>query len=115
MSEKTIFIIIYISSVFLSSVSQVVLKISAKKHYPTRIKEYINPYVIIAYSIFLSCTFITIYSLKVVPLTFAPILEASGYIFITLLSYFILKEKISRRKLIGILLIIIGILIYVLF
>lgn len=45
-------------------------------------KEYLNPLVIIAYILFFGTTFISMYALKVVPLSMAPILEASGYIFL---------------------------------
>ena len=38
----------------------------------------------------------------------ASILEASGYIYVMLLSWWFLKEKITRRRLIGNLLIIVG-------
>ena len=112
--ELIIYCCIYVFSVLIASVSQIMLKISANKKYPSRIKEYLNPIVIIAYGLFFGCTFITMYALKVIPLTFAPILEASGYIFVAVLSYVILKEKISKRKLIGFILIVLGIAVYVL-
>lgn len=52
------------------------------------------------------------YTLKVVPLSMAAILEASGYIFVTVLSRIFLKERISRQKLAGLMVIMIGLLIY---
>ena len=45
-------VFIYIFSVFISSVSQILLKTSANKKYESRIREYLNPRVIIAYGIF---------------------------------------------------------------
>jgi drug/metabolite transporter (DMT)-like permease len=41
-----------------------------------------------------------------------PVLESTGYIYVGILGMLILKEKISRRKIIGNLLIVGGILIY---
>lgn len=87
------------------------LKKSADKEYESKIKEYMNPTVIFAYVLFMACTLITMYSLKVVPLSLAPVLEASGYIFVGILSYIFLKEKFSKKQLIGMLLILVGIII----
>ena len=74
-------------------------------------KEYLNPIVIFAYVIFFSCTLITMYSLKVVQLSLAPILEATGFIFVAVLSRLFLKEHISKKKILGLSLIFIGIIV----
>ena len=112
MSELTVYICIFIVSVFLSSVSQIMLKLSAQKSYGSRLKEYLNPLVIVAYVLFFGCTLITLYALKVVPLSMSPVLEASGYIFVAALSRIFLKEKISKKKMLGLGVIICGILVY---
>ncbi len=112
MSELTIYILIFVVSVFISSVSQILLKLSASRRYDNKIKEYLNPIVIVAYVLFFGCTFITMYALKVVPLSMAPILEASGYAFVALLSRAFLKEKISIKKALGLAIILAGILVY---
>ena len=103
---------ILIISVIVSSISQLLLKMSAKKTYPTKIREYLNPYVIIGYGLFFGCTLISMLALKVVPLSMAPILEATGYIFVSALSFFFLKEKLSFVQFIGIGLILFGIVVY---
>jgi len=41
-----------------------------------------------------------------------PILEATGYVFVSVLGYFVLKEKIGKRKIIGLIIIISGIMIF---
>ena len=112
MNKLFLFSIILVASVFLSSLSQVLLKISSRKVYLSRLREYLNPLVVSAYGLFLGCTFVTMYALKVVPLSMAPILEASGYLFVAILSKFVLHESISRKKAIGLLLIITGVVIY---
>ena len=101
----------FILSVFLSSVSQIMLKLSSQRKYDSFMKEYLNPIVIFAYVIFFSCTLITMYSLKVVQLSLAPILEATGFIFVAVLSRLFLKEHISKKKILGLSLIFIGIII----
>ncbi len=106
-----IYFIIFFLSVFLSSVSQILLKISATILYENKWNEYLNPKVMIAYGIFFISSLMTILAYRGVPLSFGPILEASGYVWVTLLSYFILKEPVSKRKLTGIFIILVGILI----
>lgn len=112
MSELVIYSGIMLASVLVSSVSQILLKKSAQKEYPSKLREYLNPMVIIAYGMFFGSTLITMYALKVVPLSMSPILESAGYIFVAILSFLFLKEKMSKKQLIGMTLIIIGIVIY---
>ena len=44
----TLYIFLFVFSVFISSVSQTILKTSAEKKYDNRLQEYLNPKVIIA-------------------------------------------------------------------
>ena len=74
---------IFLFSVFISSVSQIILKKSANIKYENPIREYLNIRVIVAYSIFLLSSFVTIYAYKFVPLSIGPVLESAGYIFVT--------------------------------
>ena len=115
MSELMIYSLIYISSVFVSSVSQILLKKSAEKEYRSPIFEYLNPRVIIAYGMFFMAMLITMFALRVVPLSLGNLLEGVGYIFIPVLGYFFLGEKMSVNKLIGSAFIIAGIAVYALF
>lgn len=105
----TLYIFLFVFSVFISSVSQTILKTSAEKKYDNRLQEYLNPKVIIAYGIFFLSSLITVVAYKYVPLSLGPILESCGYIFITLLGYFILHEKVGKKKLIGLIVILMGI------
>ncbi|MBD5116121.1 MAG: EamA family transporter [Ruminococcaceae bacterium] len=114
MSELAIYSCIMLGSFLISSFSQIMLKKSAQKTYASKIKEYLNPFVIIAYGLFFGCTLISMYALKVVPLSMSPILEASSYIFVAILSFIFFKEKLTKRQLVGMVLIIGGIIIYTL-
>lgn len=96
----------------MSAVAQILLKKSANKKYSSKIKEYLNPYVIISYSIFLGATFCTMYAYKGIPLSLGPVLAASEYVFVAVLSRLFIKEKISLKKLFGLSVIIVGIVIY---
>ena len=99
-------------SVFISSVSQILLKKAADKTYKDHIREYINPLVIFAYGMFFCSVILTMLALRNIPLSMQPILESAGYIFVTVMGYFFLKERIEKKKLAGIGLILLGILIF---
>ncbi len=98
--------------VFISAISQVMLKKSALKKYDSKIKEYMNPLVIGAYSIFVISTFMSIIAYKGIPLSMGPILEATSYIYVTIFGVKIFKEKITKKKLFALGLIITGIVVY---
>lgn len=112
MSELALYSLIMVSGSLIAAFSQIMLKKSAEKQYESKLKEYLNPLVIIAYILFFGTTFISMYALKVVPLSMAPILEASGYIFVAVLSYIFLKEKLTKKQLVGMALILTGIVVY---
>lgn len=112
MNKLLIYSLIHFSGVLISAISQILLKTSAKKHYDSVIKEYLNPYVICGYGLFFGTTLITLVSLKVIPLSLSSIITATTYIITPLLSYFILKEKMTKKQLIGMVVIIIGVIVY---
>ena len=68
--------------------------------------------VILAYTIFFLATLCTVFAYKYVPLSMGPILGATEYVFVALLSFFLLKEKIGKKKLAGLLVIIAGVIIF---
>lgn len=107
----TTYIIIFISASLISAFSQILLKIAAKQQYRSWIYEYLNIRVIGAYFIFFLATLLTVYCYKVVPLSLGAMLEASGYVFVTVLGRIILKEKVSKQKLIGMALVIAGVIV----
>lgn len=112
MSRLEVSVCVLLFSVFISSVSQVLLKKAANRTYETPLKEYLNPLVIGAYSLFFCSVILTMLALKYVPLSMSPILESTGYIFVSVMGYFFLHEKFTRRKLCGFALILAGVIIF---
>jgi multidrug transporter EmrE-like cation transporter len=106
------YVLIFLLSVFIASVSQILLKKSANKNHANGWREYLNKYVIIAYFIFFISTILTIIAYKGVELKYGPIIESVGYIFILIMGKMFLNEKITKNKMLGILLIIIGVCIF---
>lgn len=104
--------IIMISSVLVASVSQILLKKGSLRSYPNIIREYVNPYVICGYALLVLSTILTVLALRGMAYKNVPIIESSGYIVIMFLSWWLLKEKLTTKKIVGNIIILIGILIF---
>ena len=112
MSRLQMSVCLLLFSVFISYVSQILLKKAANRTYESTIKEYMNPLVIGAYGMFFCSVILTMLALRYVPLSMSPILESTGYIFVSVMGYFFLKERFTRRKLLGFALILVGVIIF---
>ena len=104
---------ILIFSVFISAFSQVLLKKSALKTYSSFIKEYLNFYVIPAYAIYFLAVFLDLLALRKVPVSFVPVAEASSYVFVLLFGKIFFDEQFSKRKILAMILIMAGIVVFV--
>lgn len=102
---------IYLFSVFIASISQILLKKGALKKYKHFLGDYLNPYVIGGYGLLFVSMFLTMLAYKGIDLKMGPIIEATSYIYVAIMSYFFLKERIVGRKKIGLLVILIGIVV----
>ena len=98
--------------VVIAALSQIILKKAAMKHYDVWYKQYLNLPVIFAYFIFFVSSLCSVIALKVLPLSLMPVWNSSSYFFVTLFAYLIMKEKPNRKKLIGLGVILVGIVIF---
>lgn len=103
--------LIMLTGTFIASCSQIVLKKAAEKEYASKIAEYLNPMVMGAYIVFFGASLCSVIGYKMVPLSIGPILEATGYIWVAILGKIFLGEHISKKKGLGLLVIIAGIVI----
>ena len=103
---------IFLGGVLINSIAQIMLKKSALRTYPSRLREYLNALVICSYVMSTGVTFIFTAAYKVLPLSMGPILESAGYIFVTIWGALIFKEKINSKKIIALALIVSGIAVY---
>lgn len=99
---------------FFTAFSQLLLKQSAGKEYKHPVFEYLNWRVITAYAIFAGVLLLNTYAYTRVDMKYGAVIDTFSYVFVMLLSYFILKEKFTKGKVIGNLLIMTGIFIYTL-
>ena len=86
---------------FFSAFSQLLLKQSANKTYKNPIFEYLNWRVILSYGIFAAVLFLNTYAYTKVDMKYGAVIDTFTYVFVMVLSYFILKEKFTKEKLIG--------------
>lgn len=112
MNRETMYMLLFLFSVFISSVSQVILKKSANQSHDSMLKEYLNPRVIGAYALFFLSSLLTMLAYRVVPLSQGPVFETTGYIWVTVLSLVFLKERVSSMKWVGLGMIVLGIVIF---
>lgn len=105
-------LLILILSVLIASFSQILLKKSAEKEYSSLIREYLNPYVIFGYGMMFVSMFLTIIAYSGMEFTNVQIVEATGYIMVMILSYFFFHEKITGKKIIGMIFVFAGIAVY---
>lgn len=113
-AEMLPYLFIGFFSVFVSSVSQTVLKKSSLTQHKSFLREYLNLPVILAYGMFFGSTLLTMLAYKKLPLSMSPAFESSSYIFVTIFGVTIFKEKVGRRKLFALFLILLGIIIFTL-
>ena len=106
------YILVFVVSVLISSVSQVLLKKSADKEYPNLLAQYLNPPVIGAYTLFFLSTLVTVYAFKYVPLSMGPILESLAYVFVGILGVFVLHERVTPKAALGMVLIVVGVIVF---
>jgi len=109
MSSYTILLVI---SVVISSAAQILLKASARQPHPTKLSEYLNFDVICGYGMMVIATVTTILAYRGLDYKNGPIIESLGYILVMILSRIFFNEKITRRKVIGNLLILAGIFVF---
>ena len=113
MEEIVWWYILVAISVLACSSSQLLLKNSALEKHNSWFLSLFNLRVIIAYGIFFCSIPINILAMKHgVKLKDIPILESLGYIFVPILSFFFIHEKISIRIILSMVLIITGIFIF---
>ena len=108
------YLLLYLASVFVASISQVLLKKAAQKEHKNLISEYLDWRVILGYGLFVLCTFLTMFAYRGVPLNLGPVLETTGYVYVTVFGVLIFHERITPKRIAGLLLILGGIVIYAL-
>ena len=99
---------LFILGLLLSAISHVPMKKSAQKKYKSKLAEYLNFQVLFAYFLCGMTTVCTVIAYKEVPLSVGGVLSTLEYIFVAIVGYLVFREKINRKKLIRLCLIVFG-------
>ena len=106
------YVLLMFALTFFSTLSQLLLKLSANETHKGRFGEYLNRKVITAYLIFAVVLLLNTYAYTKVNLKYGPVIDTFTYVFVLLLSVLVLREKVTKWKLIGNLMIIAGVVLY---
>ena len=108
-----IYYVIVVLVVFASACSQMLLKKGALIEYNSFIKQYLNPWVISGYGIMGLAVIVNIYCMSNgVQVKELSIIESLSYLFVPCLSWMFFGERITKRKVLAIGFILIGIIIF---
>ena len=100
-------------SATVASFAQVLLKKSANEEHKNVIEEYLNWKVICGYGLMFVGMFLTIIAYgRGVQYKNGPIMESIGNIWVVILSFLFFREPITRNKVLGNILILLGIVIF---
>ena len=113
-SEALPFLLLGVAGSLIASLSQVLLKIESGREHGSFLKEYLNVRVIGAYVLLALSVLLTMLAYRGLPLSMGPVFESCSYVFVTLFGVLLFKEKLGRRRLPALLLILAGILLYTL-
>ncbi len=107
-----IFFFLMLLAEFIASSSQMLLKLSAGKTYPSFIREYLNGLVIGGYGLLVLSMVISIFCYSGLGYMGVVVMEPVGYIIVMFMSKIFFKEKMTARKLLGMIFIIAGIAVF---
>lgn len=104
-------VIVLISGV-ISAFSQVLLKKSTQKIKKKGIGEYLNPYVISGYALLFLCMILMIIAYRTLPLKYGVVFESLVYLYVMIFGKVFFNEKITKKKILGNLAIIVGVIVF---
>jgi drug/metabolite transporter (DMT)-like permease len=106
------YVLLFICGIILANYSQILLKKATLKTYEKKWREYVNYFVLTGYALFTINAGLNIIALKGIPLKQAPVLESLSYLVILIFSRYFLGEKITKNKVLGNIIIVIGIIVF---
>ena len=109
-----IYLLIMLAGTFFAAVSQILLKQSSNRTYDWLFGDYLNWRVITSYAMYFGILFLNTWCYTKIDVKYGSVIDSMCYVFVMLLSCLVLKERVTRRKILGNILIICGALVYTL-
>ena len=110
-----VFYILMIISAFITAFSQIILKMSANRKHKNIIFEYVNPYVIFSYICYFGVLVLNVFIYTKLDYRFGVVINSMSAVFVILLSRIVLKESVTKKRILGNIIIVCGILVFMLF
>lgn len=104
--------LIMLCGVTIAAFSQILLKTSANRPHEGFWKQYLNWRVITGYIMLFISMLFSVWAYSGMDYKFGPAIESIGFVLVAFLSWGILKEKMTRKKSIGIGLIVVGLILF---
>lgn len=101
-----------LSGVVIAAFSQILLKSSANRAHASFWKQYLNWRVITGYVMLLVSMLFSIWAYSGMEYKYGPAIESIGFGLVAFLSWWLLKEKLTKKKVLGIALIIAGLIVF---
>ena len=100
-------------AVILTAAAQVLMKRSVNNHAGKGlVRTYLNPQMLTAFVLLLATTLLNAFAYKTIPLKTAVLVLPSTFLLVGFLSFALLKERVSRRQLVAVVVILVGIIFY---
>ena len=110
--ELVPFLLLGILSVLIASLSQSLLKWESSREHTSLLREYLNPGVIGGYGLLALSMLLTMFAYRKLPLSMTPAFESFSYIFVTIFGALFFHERVTRKKLLALGLIVAGIVVF---
>ena len=111
--NKWIAVFLYGCSGLIAAISQLLMKLEAEKSREERgVRRILHIRVMAAYGLMFGTILINMIAMRYIPYKYVPVLGTFSYIFVLLLGYFVLKESVGKRKVLGACMILLGIVIF---
>lgn len=107
-----IYILLTLVVVLFTSIAHLLLKQGSTAAQGTRTPSFLHPYCLASYAIFAVVAYLSIYAMKGLDLKEFYALNSLTYMVIPVLSFLFIRESVTRNKVIGILLISLGVVIF---
>ena len=112
MAESWIYVLAMLGAVCLAAASQMLLKRAAKTAWPNAVREYLNVWVVGGYGLLVLSMLSVIFACRGLEVKNIPVLESLGFPLVMLLGRVFYGEKLTRGKVIGMGLILLGIAVF---
>ncbi len=109
------FYLLMLASAAITAFSQIILKKSADKKHKGFIFEYINPYVLFSYVCYFGVLVLNVFIYTKIDYRFGVVINSMASVLVMVLSKLMLKETITKKRILGNALIILGIVIFSVF